>query len=155
MCYRRGFLALIVLGSLIGFNSYIVHKAIPYSIEFLSSPCIAPHTKYFYFTCSKLVFLVNNHLITIDSGFDTDLASIPRILWSFIAPQYSSIIYPSIIHDFLYGCPGDLNRKKVDDIFYAAMLESNVPKFTASKIYFAVRLFGKKHFNKNHHCGDN
>lgn len=99
--------------------------------------------------------------VTASKGFKSDLASVPRACWMFIAPF--DIARAGVIHDYIYFCirkyretvalNGDTpdmvivgNAKKVaDDIFKAAM-ESSEPKVAKWKIfsaYWAVKLFGR------------
>jgi hypothetical protein len=121
-------------------------------VTFEDTACIKPHHTYRYLTCDTLLVNINGNILTIPAGFDTDLASIPHWLWSFISPQYSAFVYPSIMHDYLYGCPGRLTRDYIDDLFYSALLTEGVSHFTATQMYFAVRLFGQSHFSEGQNC---
>ncbi len=82
----------------------------------------------------------------IPKSFETDLASIPRLLWPLFAPQYSGFVAPAILHDYLYRCPNDISREFADEVLYSALIVENVSPFTASKFYLGVRLFGHSHF---------
>ena len=92
-------------------------------------------------------------MITVPEGYITDLASVPRICWIFIAPF--DVARAAICHDIMYE---KLNavRKKVkakefkamraiaDTVFMNGMNASEPPvrawkKFAA---YWAVRMFG-------------
>lgn len=84
----------------------------------------------------------------IPKDFKTDLASIPRILWPIIAPQYSGFVSPAILHDYLYRCNNNFSRQFIDEILYSALITMNVTPFTASKFYLGVRLFGDSHFKQ-------
>ena len=44
--------------------------------------------------------------ITAPIGLDTDLASIPRFAFVYIAPDDPAIEYASVIHDYLYSVGG-------------------------------------------------
>ena len=44
-------------------------------------------------------------VITVPAGFVTDLASIPRLVWSFYPPD-GPWVKAAIIHDFLYDTQG-------------------------------------------------
>ena len=49
----------------------------------------------------KLIGLsVDQHKIVVNEGFVTDLASVPRMCWAFIAPW--DVARAAIIHDLLY-----------------------------------------------------
>ena len=106
--------------------------------------------------------------ITAPKGFKTDLASVPRIAWSIIAPF--DIARSAVIHDALYsaireyredngyhvgsgGSSETAESKKVsskakkvaDKVFLEAMLESDPPiaKWKAYASYYSVVLFGR------------
>ena len=106
--------------------------------------------------------------ITAPKGFKTDLASVPRIAWSFIAPF--DIARSAVIHDALYsaireyreengyhvgsGGSGESAESKelaakakviADKVFLEAMLESDPPiaYWKAKASYYSVVLFGR------------
>jgi hypothetical protein len=97
--------------------------------------------------------------ITVSSGFITDLASTPRILWAFIAPF--DVARAAIVHDLLYKSIRQYRWKKglieedkeliknakvaADKVFLLAMKDAE-PKVSGWKIYSAwkaVNLFGR------------
>ena len=97
--------------------------------------------------------------ITVSSGFITDLASTPRILWAFIAPF--DVARAAIVHDLLYKSIRQYRWKKglieedkelienakkaADKVFLLAMKDAE-PKVSGWKIYSAwkaVDLFGR------------
>ena len=101
--------------------------------------------------------------ITCSKNFETDLASVPRICWAFIAPW--DVARAAIIHDLLYKRirqyrakidENDLNintkinnyrtaKVAADDVFHMAMkdAEPSVAKWKIFSAYWAVRLFGR------------
>ena len=96
--------------------------------------------------------------ITVPTGFITDLASTPRILWNVIAPF--DVARAAIVHDLLYkairtyrygkGPEEDKElvtkaKKAADRVFLLAMKDAE-PKVSKWKIYCAwkaVDLFGR------------
>ena len=97
--------------------------------------------------------------ITVPSGFITDLASTPRILWNVIAPF--DVARAAIVHDLLYKAirkyrwtKGLIEEDKeliknakvaADKVFLLAMKDAE-PKVSGWKIYSAwkaVDLFGR------------
>ena len=103
-------------------------------------------------------------LITAPVGYETDLASIPRITWNIISPW--DVARAAIIHDLLYKRirqyraenedEKDLNinriinayndaKKVADKVFLAAMLDAqpSVAKWKIYSAYYAVVLFGR------------
>ena len=101
--------------------------------------------------------------ITVKKGFVTDLASVPRICWAFIAPW--DVARAAIIHDLLYKRirqyrakidESDLNintkinnyrtaKVAADDVFHMAMKDASpsVAKWKVCSAYWAVKLFGR------------
>ena len=101
--------------------------------------------------------------ITCEKGFVTDLASVPRICWAFIAPW--DVARAAIIHDFLYKSIRQYRAKEdkpdnpeietvtsnykaakeaADKVFLMAMKDAD-PSVASWKIcaaYTAVDLFG-------------
>lgn len=120
-----------------------------YDVKIRDEACIKPHWGYRYLTCAPMHVQIDNTLIIVPANFDTDLASIPRLLWPFIAPTRSDFILASILHDYLYSCTSDFNRYQIDSVFYSSLRSSNVPVSTSMKMYLAVRIFGSRHYS----CG--
>jgi hypothetical protein len=123
----------------------------PHEVIFLNDSCIIPFKRYDYHTCQSMRLTIDGERYVVPKNFTTDLASIPRPLWSFIAPQYTGFVAPAILHDFLYSCPHNITRSYADEVLYSALLTEGVSHYTAIKFYMAVRLFGASHFN-NKNC---
>ena len=103
---------------------------------------------------------VKGSKITVKKDFVTDLASVSRICWTFIAPW--DVARAAIIHDLLYkeirayrqecNWPGHSEDSKVinaakkaaDDVFYMAMkdAEPSVANWKIAVIYYSVKIFG-------------
>ena len=107
---------------------------------------------------------VKGSKITCSKDFETDLASVPRICWAFIAPW--DVARAAIIHDLLYKRireyraenedTNDPNieivirtykaaKKEADNVFHMAMkdAEPSVAKWKIFSAYWSVRLFGR------------
>ena len=94
-------------------------------------------------------------LIVVPPGFVTDLASVPRLVWSFYPPD-GPWAKAAIIHDFLYATKGTgewhshrgitraapYSRKEADDILKEAMADRNVGAWEQGVIWASVRLGG-------------
>ena len=98
--------------------------------------------------------------ITVKKDFVTDLASVPRMCWAFIAPW--DVARAAIIHDLLYkrirqhrkahskSLGEDMEvvnkaKKASDDVFHMAMKDAD-PSVAGWKIaaaYYSVRMFGR------------
>ena len=105
---------------------------------------------------------VDQHQIVVDEGFVTDLASVPRMCWAFIAPW--DVARAAIIHDLLYkrirqyrkahstGLKKsedpkviDAAKKASDDVFHMAMKDSepSVAGWKIAAAYYSVKMFGR------------
>jgi hypothetical protein len=84
-----------------------------------------------------------NQQIIVPSGFLTDLASIPRLLWS-IFPPFGKYSRAAVVHDYILSKKYyyNLTKKEYDDIFLEAMKAYNVNVFTRNIFYYSLRLFG-------------
>lgn len=117
-----------------------------HDVKFLDPVCIRAHHQYRYLTCHDVRVAIGSRMVVIPEGFDTDLASIPRILWPFMSPAYSDFIGPSILHDYLYRDRTWMVRREVDDVFHDALITNGLDRWTAWKMWLAVRLFGNRFF---------
>ena len=87
-------------------------------------------------------------VIHIPGGFETDLASIPRILP--LALHGNRLAAPAVVHDSLYQKGAALKgvtRKRADRIFHDAMKDNRVNRFKAYSYYKFVRVFGWRFYN--------
>ncbi|MEB0968034.1 DUF1353 domain-containing protein [Citrobacter braakii] len=86
-------------------------------------------------------------VIHVPAGYVTDLASVPRLLWS-VFPPHGRYAKAAIIHDWLYD--NALRTKaEADLIFLDAMKVLKVPCWRRWVIYCAVRIFGRGNYGKN------
>ncbi len=122
-----------------------------HQVKFINEACIIPIIGYDYKTCQPMRVTIDERKYIIPKNFKTDLASIPRVLWPLLAPQYSGFIAPAILHDYLYRCNDNTTRQFADEVLYSALITKNVTPFMASKFYLGARLFGESHF-KNGAC---
>jgi hypothetical protein len=90
-------------------------------------------------------------LFTIPTGFETDIASIPRAFHNLLSPlgQYAPA---AIFHDWAYSRASNghfpQDRKMADDVFKELMFNLGVPWPTRETIYLAVRAFGWRSYKK-------
>jgi hypothetical protein len=90
--------------------------------------------------------------ITVPAGFVTDFASIPRIAWTWLSPEDPVVLFPSIVHDYLYDRSGKvmadrvLSRAECDEVLRVAMLACQARSSQAWVVYQAVRLGGASHW---------
>jgi len=79
-------------------------------------------------------------VITVPIGFVSDIASIPKPLWSILPPngRYAKAAF---LHDFLYFSK-KRSRKECDFIFLEAMQVLGVSWLKRRIMFAAVRVFG-------------
>lgn len=94
-----------------------------------------------------LTYKRDDLMITVPDGFCTDLASVPRLLWS-IFPPYGRYTEASVIHDYCYCSKYRITRKEADQLFYDIMVEQGVSKIQARLMYWGVRVVGAGRFRK-------
>lgn len=80
-------------------------------------------------------------VIRVPAGFVTDLASIPRWLWSLIPPD-GKYAKAAIVHDYLYT-QAIGTKSYADDIFLEAMTVLGVPTWKRKVMHTAVIFFGR------------
>ena len=78
--------------------------------------------------------------VVIEPGFATDMASVPRPLWSFFPPQglYNRA---AVIHDYLCDEP-DVDRVFADAMFLLICRRTGVPWTQWLPMYVAIRSYG-------------
>lgn len=101
-------------------------------------------------------------LITVPAGFVTDLASVPRPVWS-IYPPDGPWVKAAVVHDFLYETGGGgwwngsagvtrqqpYNRKEADHILREAMADRGIGWWEQTVIWSAVRLGGGRGWKRS------
>lgn len=123
-----------------------------HKVKIPKPPCLYPFVNYDFTLCRQFNFVIDDMPYKVPQGFTTDLASIPRILWSIYSPNKANTIPAAVIHDYLYFCPGEMTRAEADSIFYDALIYKHVKTRTAFKYWIAVRAFGHSHFNEGAVC---
>ena len=113
----------------------------------------------------------NQYIVTVPKGYITDMASVPRACWAFIAPF--DVARAAVIHDILYEKINtqykavhesaaaeegpatkkerESYRKIADDTFLEGMNASEppVPAWKKYSAYWAVRAFGRWAINNS------
>lgn len=84
----------------------------------------------------------NWNTIIVPAGFQTDFASVPRIMWSLV-DKLSTQAWPSVIHDYLYGT-NRYGRKWADAVFLEALRDSGAGWMTRWACWAGVRMGGTK-----------
>lgn len=91
--------------------------------------------------------------ITVPAGFVTDFASIPRLVWAWLSPEDPVVLFPSIVHDYLYSIKGEIegspaiSRERADQVLRDAMIACGARSSQAWVVYHAVRVGGASNWN--------
>ena len=90
---------------------------------------------------------------TVPRGFQTDLASVPR-LFTWLIPKHGKYSIAAVVHDYRLSRVGEkwfetngtertellFSRRHADRIFRLVMIDSGVARWRCSLMYYAVRL---------------
>ena len=127
---------------------------------FLMTPPLNIRLEGGWITLGELKYLTDmGEVITVPTGFCSDLASIP-VGFRNIINQNGRHRRAAILHDYLYSKRGkitidkgwvsditvEFSRKEQDQIFLEAMKIDGVGFFTRRAMYSAVRMFGWTHY---------
>jgi len=126
--------------------------SITHDLKIPKQPCLYPDTDYNFILCEDFKFKINSFNFIIPKGFETDLASIPRILWPIYSPNKANTIAAAVIHDYFYLCPVALTREQADTIFFDVLIYNGASKLTAFKYWLAVRAFGSSYYHEGAIC---
>jgi hypothetical protein len=96
-----------------------------------------------------LVYFDGDRTITVPEGFETDLASVPRLPIVYIA-WGDRAHREAVLHDYLYsiGAVPDLPREECDKLFRQAMISRGNPWWIYQPMYWGVRLGGWTGYKK-------
>ena len=82
--------------------------------------------------------------IIVPAGFESDGASVPRLLWGVVFPRDDRrALFGALVHDFVYRThPIGWTRKDADETFLHLMEQGGVSYIRRARAYLGVRLFG-------------
>ena len=102
-----------------------------------------------YRILEPLTFVCEDVSITIPAGFETDLASVPRlpIIWLMWGDRAHR---PAIMHDYLYrkGARPEWDRRTCDEMFRCAIISTKEPWKIYEPMFWGVRLGGWPSYKK-------
>ncbi len=92
--------------------------------------------------------------IIVPAGYVTDYASIPPLFKNYMDDDDPGILYPSVIHDWLYTHAGQLpdgraySRELADSVLREAMAVAGARVDQRVVVFRVVRLFGGSHWKR-------
>ena len=87
------------------------------------------------------VELSDKSVLIIPEGFENDLSSVPKFLWS-ILPPFGDFLLAALVHDYLYVIKYKSNRRFCDKEMLYLSNNLNKNKLDNYIRFFGVRLFG-------------
>ena len=105
--------------------------------------------KTIYRLLEPLIFNDGERIITVPEGFETNLASVPRVPFAYVA-WGDRAHREAVLHDYLYsiGAVPDLPREECDKLFRQAMISRGNPWWIYQPMYWGVRLGGWTGYKK-------
>lgn len=82
--------------------------------------------------------------ITVPAGFQTDLASVPRLPLVYLLTG-DCARQAAVVHDYLYST-GIVSRSVADEVLREASAITGVPTWRRVLMFAGVRLFGGSHY---------
>ncbi len=112
--------------------------------ESFQSPLIVRYEDgYTWTVMEEFVYVSPRIALRIPRGFETDFASIPRVIWRWMYPTDRRIGKPAVVHDFLYRTPAMVfTRQQADHELREAMNCVGANRFDRNAVYWAVRAGG-------------
>jgi hypothetical protein len=103
----------------------------------------------YYVLATDLIYKLGSKrdTVVVPRGFITDLASIPRPLWSML-PRDGQYMSAAILHDYMYW-DQRCTKDEADTILKLQMTEFGVPLKTVQAVYNGVRAFGSSAWAAN------
>ena len=102
-----------------------------------------------YRLLAPLVYRRREWNITVPAGFETDLASVPRLPIVYL--EWGDRAHrEAVLHDYLYciGAVPDIPRSQCDEVFREAMISQGNPWWIYQPMYLGVRLGGWTGYKK-------
>jgi hypothetical protein len=100
----------------------------------------------YWIVTKKYLVTILGYDIIVPEFFDTDLASVPRILWA-IYPPFGRYMTAAIVHDYVCR-KTDIPLRHCHYIFYLLMRRDGVDIFTRFMFYTFVSIFYRRRMLK-------
>ena len=85
--------------------------------------------------------------VEIPAGFFSDGGSIPPLAYSIVGSNMDEALEDFVLHDFLYSpLNREFTREEADFILKETTYNRGISRFRREAFFWAVRLFGWKHF---------
>jgi hypothetical protein len=120
-------------------------KPIIKAVDFLNVPRVDILNDHKYRLAIRFVIAVLGKLIIIPEGFETDLASVPRLPFFYILLGNKGK-WAAILHDWLYST-NMFPREVCDYYFYLALRETGMGYIKANLFYTGVKVGGQRAYD--------
>lgn len=123
------------------------HLTVPFKEQEFIFKMVRRGDETFFILQQDIFFVLSFHqkwIIRVPKGYETDLASIPRILWPLISP-FDEYALGSIVHDYLYDSK-IVSRWIADCVFIEAMKRSEISFLKIVLFFIAIRMFGRRYW---------
>lgn len=120
----------------------MIYNNLSKHVEFLSDLILLVLTDESFRLEEPFYVICNTDMVIVPAGFQTDLASVPRLPVIYLAVGGRGH-KAAVLHDYLYKT-GIYDREVCDGLFYEALVESGVNKFYARMMHSGVRVGGGK-----------
>lgn len=102
-----------------------------------------------FYLCEDIIEKVTDDIsITINKGYVSDGASVPRFFWRLLSPKINvTTLVPSLVHDRLYETQV-VSREQADIYYYNALRRNGYPWWKSALTFWGLRLFGHSHWEK-------
>jgi hypothetical protein len=86
--------------------------------------------------------------ITVPRGTETDFASVPWFIRWLYSPYTARYGKAAVVHDWLYTTKAQIPRFVADALFREIMRLEGSPWYERVVLYYCVRFFGWRHYQK-------
>lgn len=114
-------------------------------VEFLSKLDVESFDNGKWILLEAFCVKIDEEVICVPSGYETDFASIPRLPFVFLIFG-NTATRSSVIHDWLYTL-GTRPREWCDEVFREAMKLDGLSAWRRQLMYMGVRAGGAGHFH--------
>lgn len=120
-------------------------------VKFVTELVVSPVRERTWKVRNPLVCSTRFGTIVVPRGFETDGASVPRIMWRLFPPFDGDYDAAAVLHDYVYRNSLKLGftREQADTLLRDGMVATHTARWKRCAIYYGVRLGGWTAWNIN------